>query len=213
MISKPRSNQPTDLPNRSSFTSLAAFSPSSRRFLSIIFDLSAAALSSALTVQPMAPNTGSWRTDHLHKQTKTLTNNTDGLSAPADAKINEQLLRPAQSSGGQKQLQSFYPRVKKKKERRKSMVLSCSSLRSKMRMMMTTHPNHLVHVETLSAISPRAEVRALSAQRAARPSVLPLLQSPSAPLAVVVVVSEAPTSLGQVAEIVQLKTGESATVA
>lgn len=44
-----------DLPSRSSFTSLAAFSPSSRRFLSIIFDLSAAALSSALTVQPMAP--------------------------------------------------------------------------------------------------------------------------------------------------------------
>lgn len=42
-----------DLPSRSSFTSLAAFSPSSRRFLSIIFDLSAAALSSALTVQPM----------------------------------------------------------------------------------------------------------------------------------------------------------------
>lgn len=45
-----------DLPSRSSFTSLAAFSPSSRRFLSIIFDLSAAALSSALTVQPMAPS-------------------------------------------------------------------------------------------------------------------------------------------------------------
>lgn len=43
-------------PNNSSLTSLAAFSPSSRRFLSIIFDLSAAALSSALTVQPMAPN-------------------------------------------------------------------------------------------------------------------------------------------------------------
>lgn len=46
-----------DLPSSSSFTSLAAFSPSSRRFLSIILDLSAAALSSALTVQPMAPRT------------------------------------------------------------------------------------------------------------------------------------------------------------
>lgn len=45
-----------DLPSSSSFTSLAAFSPSSRRFLSIILDLSAAALSSALTVQPMAPH-------------------------------------------------------------------------------------------------------------------------------------------------------------
>lgn len=54
----------SDPPNRSSFTSLAAFSPSSRRFLSIILDLSAAALSSALTVQPMAPNTGA----HTHKQ-------------------------------------------------------------------------------------------------------------------------------------------------
>lgn len=43
------------LPNKSNFTSLAAFSPSSRRFLSIIFVLSAAALSSALTVQPMVP--------------------------------------------------------------------------------------------------------------------------------------------------------------
>jgi len=43
-------------PNRSSFTSLAAFSPSSRRFLSIILDRSAAALSSWLTVQPMVPN-------------------------------------------------------------------------------------------------------------------------------------------------------------
>lgn len=47
------------LPKSSSLTSLAAFSPSSRRFLSIILDLSAAALSSALTVQPMAPRQGS----------------------------------------------------------------------------------------------------------------------------------------------------------
>lgn len=45
-----------DLPSRSSFTSLAAFSPSSLRFLSIILDLSAAALSSWLTVQPMVPS-------------------------------------------------------------------------------------------------------------------------------------------------------------
>lgn len=43
-------------PSRSSFTSLAAFSPSSLRFLSIILDLSAAALSSWLTVQPMVPS-------------------------------------------------------------------------------------------------------------------------------------------------------------
>lgn len=42
-------------PSSSSLTSRAAFSPSSRRFLSIILDRSAAALSSALTVQPMAP--------------------------------------------------------------------------------------------------------------------------------------------------------------
>lgn len=42
-------------PRSSSFTSRAAFSPSSRRFLSIILERSAAALSSALTVQPMAP--------------------------------------------------------------------------------------------------------------------------------------------------------------
>lgn len=41
------------LPKRSSFTSLAAFSPSSRRFLSIILLLSTAALSSALSVQPI----------------------------------------------------------------------------------------------------------------------------------------------------------------
>lgn len=46
----------THSPSRSSFTSLAAFSPSSRRFLSIIFDLSAAAFSSWLTVQPMFPS-------------------------------------------------------------------------------------------------------------------------------------------------------------
>lgn len=45
------SRQP--LPKRSSLTSLAAFSPSSRRFLSIILLLSTAALSSALNVQPM----------------------------------------------------------------------------------------------------------------------------------------------------------------
>lgn len=43
-------------PSRSSFTSLAAFSPSSLRFLSIILDLSAAALSSWLTVQPIVPS-------------------------------------------------------------------------------------------------------------------------------------------------------------
>lgn len=48
-------------PSSSSLTSLAAFSPSSRRFLSIIFDRSAAALSSALTVQPMAPHGGAHR--------------------------------------------------------------------------------------------------------------------------------------------------------
>lgn len=41
------------LPKRSSLTSLAAFSPSSRRFLSIILLLSTAALSSALSVQPI----------------------------------------------------------------------------------------------------------------------------------------------------------------
>lgn len=41
------------LPRRSSLTSLAAFSPSSRRFLSIILLLSTAALSSALSVQPI----------------------------------------------------------------------------------------------------------------------------------------------------------------
>ena len=50
-----------NLPNKSNLTSLAAFSPSSRRFLSIIFDLSAAALSSALTVQPMDPEAGAHR--------------------------------------------------------------------------------------------------------------------------------------------------------
>lgn len=44
------------IPNRSSFTSLAAFSPSSRRFLSIILDRSCAALSSWLTVHPMVPS-------------------------------------------------------------------------------------------------------------------------------------------------------------
>lgn len=41
-------------PNSSSFTSRAAFSPSSRRLRSIMRERSAAALSSALTVQPMA---------------------------------------------------------------------------------------------------------------------------------------------------------------
>lgn len=44
------------LPKSSSFTSFAAFSPSSRRLLSMILDLSAAALSSWLTVQPMVPS-------------------------------------------------------------------------------------------------------------------------------------------------------------
>lgn len=55
-------NKRQPLPSKSSFTSLAAFSPSSRRFLSIIFDLSAAALSSALNVQPMFPKARAhWR--------------------------------------------------------------------------------------------------------------------------------------------------------
>ena len=44
------------LPRRSNFTSLAAFSPSILRFLSIILDRSAAALSSALVAHPMATN-------------------------------------------------------------------------------------------------------------------------------------------------------------
>ena len=42
-----------DVPNSNSFTSLAALSPSARRFLSIILLRSTAALSSALSVQPM----------------------------------------------------------------------------------------------------------------------------------------------------------------
>ncbi len=50
-------------PNRSSFTSLAALSPSSRRFLSIILDRSAAALSSWLTVQPWSRMRASGATD------------------------------------------------------------------------------------------------------------------------------------------------------
>lgn len=54
---QPRVSVVTDYsPSSSSFTSLAAFSPSSLRFLSIILDLSAAALSSWLTVQPMVPS-------------------------------------------------------------------------------------------------------------------------------------------------------------
>lgn len=66
------------LPRSSSFTSLAAFSPSSRRFLSIILDLSAAALSSALTVQPMAPRQ---RGAPMARWWNSLS--TDALSAPA----------------------------------------------------------------------------------------------------------------------------------
>ena len=41
------------IPKSNNLTSLAAFSPSNRRFLSIIFDRSAAALSSALVAQPI----------------------------------------------------------------------------------------------------------------------------------------------------------------
>lgn len=71
---RPRSDENThigihDLPSNSSFTSRAAFSPSSRRFLSIIFDLSEAALSSALTVHPMiepcAPQTRTYQTTRM----------------------------------------------------------------------------------------------------------------------------------------------------
>lgn len=50
----PRPTRPPS-PSSSSLTSRAAFSPSSRRFRSIILLLSTAALSSALRVQPMVP--------------------------------------------------------------------------------------------------------------------------------------------------------------
>lgn len=48
------SSAPNPSPSSSSFTSLAAFSPSSRKLRSIILLRSTAALSSALNVQPMA---------------------------------------------------------------------------------------------------------------------------------------------------------------
>lgn len=49
----PSQSSPPSLPSSSSLTSLAAFSPSSRRFLSIILLRSTAALSSVLSVHPI----------------------------------------------------------------------------------------------------------------------------------------------------------------
>ncbi len=134
-----------NLPNKSSFTSLAAFSPSSRRFLSIIFDLSAAALSSALTVQPMAPNAGAHRPLAQKKKKASVLM----VSVPADAN-NDDGAAPASSTAVWRGwFQSFYPRVNVP-----SLLFNSE--------MKQVHPNHLVcyrllplvHVETLRAFCP-----------------------------------------------------------
>lgn len=103
-----------NLPNKSNFTSLAAFSPSSRRFLSIIFDLSAAALSSALTVQPIASNAGVRRPLSQILKKKKASVLIVLVCQPMPGITTRWLLLPAMPSYGKEnsRFQSCYPRVK-----------------------------------------------------------------------------------------------------
>lgn len=137
--------------------------------MSIIFDLSAAALSSALTVQPMAPNAGAHRT-LSHKKTSKQNKNASMLKVSACQMMlritTELFLRPALERKISR-FQSF------SSTRKKSTSLSRSTWSSQMKQM---QPNHSVYEpqavtagpcrsaqSPLSCIHPQAEMPALAA--------------------------------------------------
>lgn len=198
-----------DLPSSSSFTSLAAFSPSSRRFLSIILDLSAAALSSALTVQPMAPHAR----PGFHKTSRTKRGRAS-VQMPSGCASNGGVV-PVSPEAQTQPWAEFWPTWLKSHRR------SALRLQRFLRIIWVLTGGYYVHMDTPGDVC-SASIRALKRPfarcrpgdgRAAAAAAVVDANAPRNFLAVLPrQLGDAPTSLGRHVSTVQLKADETRTL-